>query len=281
MADERRHRRARSHPAASERKNTRYARTDRFDKSALYRGSCSPTGKSIGAQSDSRCGVRHKAMIHRNVGAETSERAWRGWPGVDALPVIAPEILVPKGYRAVVVAPHPDDESLGVGGLISRLAALKRSILLIAATDGTVSRPGRVPLRAVDVHALETWRAVQRLGVGRTTILRAGVDDGEVARVEGDLEWRLRGFLLPSDVVFTPWRHDGHPDHEAVGRLTARACAALLVHLVEVPIWAWQWSFPGDRRIPWKRARRIFLDSALRARSRLARCARPYEVVFV
>ena len=223
-------------------------------------------------------------MIHRNAGLETPERAWRGWPAVDALPVIAPEILVPKGYRAVVVAPHPDDESLGVGGLISRLAMLKRSILLIAATDGAASRPGdgsRTPGRSVEARTLETWRAVQRLGAGRTTILRAGLDDGEVARIERDIEWRLRGLLLPSDVVLATWRHDGHPDHEAVGRLAAHACATLLIHLVEVPIWAWQWSFPGDRRIPWKRARRIFLDPVLRARNRLARLARPYEIVFV
>ena len=223
-------------------------------------------------------------MIHRNAGLDTPERAWRGWPAVDALPVIAPEILVPKGYRAVVVAPHPDDESLGVGGLISRLAMLKRSILLIAATDGAASRPGyrsATPGRAVEARSLETWRAVQRLGAGRTTILRAGLGDGEVARIERDIEWRLRGLLLPSDVVFATWRHDGHPDHEAVGRLAAHACATLLIHLVEVPIWAWQWSFPGDRRIPWKRARRIFLDPVLRARNRLVRLARPYEIVFV
>jgi LmbE family N-acetylglucosaminyl deacetylase len=223
-------------------------------------------------------------MIHRNAGLGTPEHAWRGWPGVDRLPVIAPEILVPKGYRAVVVAPHPDDESVGLSGLISRLAMLKRSILLIAATDGAASRPGysaRMPRQPVEARSLEAWRVVQRLGPRRTTILRTGLDDGEVARVEHDLEWRLRGLLLPSDVVFATWRHDGHPDHDAVGRVAANACAALLVHLVEVPLWAWQWSFPGDRRIPWQRARRIFLDPMLRARNRLARFARPYEIVFV
>ena len=223
-------------------------------------------------------------MIHRNAGLETPERAWRGWPAVDALPVIAPEILVPKGYRAVVVAPHPDDESIGVGGLISRLAMLKRSILLVAATDGPASRPrdgSTTRGRAAEARTLEAWHAAQRLGPRRTTILRAGLDDGDVARVERDLEWRLRGLLLPSDVVFATWRHDGHPDHEAVGRVTAHVCAALLIHLVEVPVWAWQWSFPGDRRIPWRRTRRIFLNAALKARSRLAHFARPYEIVFV
>ena len=223
-------------------------------------------------------------MIHRNAGLGTAERAWRGWPGVDRLPVIAPEILVPKGYRAVVVAPHPDDESVGLGGLISRLAMLKRSILLIAATDGAASRPGytyRMPRRPAEARSLEAWRVVQRLGPRHTTILRSGLEDGEVARVERDLEWRLRGLLLPSDVVFATWRHDGHPDHDALGRIAANACAALLVNLIEVPLWAWQWSFPGDRRIPWERVRRIFLDPALRARNRLSRFARPYEIVFV
>ena len=229
-------------------------------------------------------GPSHKAMIHRNAGLGVPDRAWRGWPGVDRLPVMAPEILVPKGYRAVFVVPHPDDESIGVGGLISRLATLKRSILLIAATDGAASRPGytsRMPRRPAETRSLEAWRVAQRLGPRHTTILRSGLEDGEVARVERELEWRLRGLLLPSDVVFATWRHDGHPDHDAVGRVAANACAALLVHLVEVPLWAWQWSFPGDRRIPWQRVRRIFLDPALRARNRLSRFARPYEIVFV
>ena len=41
-------------------------------------------------------------MIHRNAGLGTPERAWRGWPGVDRLPVIAPEILVEIEAEAIV-----------------------------------------------------------------------------------------------------------------------------------------------------------------------------------
>src|SRR5437667_10417009 len=124
-------------------------------------------------------------MIHRNAGLGAPERAWRGWPAVDRLPVIAPEILVPKGYRAVIVAPHPDDESVGLGGLISRLAMLKRSILLIAATDGAASRPGyksRMPRRPAEARSLATWRGVQRLGPRHTTLLRPEPADGVAAR---------------------------------------------------------------------------------------------------
>jgi hypothetical protein len=186
---------------------------------------------------------------------------------------------------------------------------LKRSILLIAATDNSAHRNGSnrlSPQPSAGTARLLTWHTMQRLGAGRTMILRAGLDEGEIASVERDLEWRLRGLLLPSDVVFATWRYDGHPDHETVGRVAARACAALLIHLVEVPVRAWHWSFPGDRRIPWKRARRIFLDPTLRTRGRTAstqyppgsksttargrgsapemalmHAARPYEIVFV
>jgi LmbE family N-acetylglucosaminyl deacetylase len=76
--------------------------------------------------------------------------------------------------------------------------------------------------------------------------------------------------ILPSDIVFASWRHDGHPDYEAMGRVAARACAALFAPLVEVPVWTWLWSVPGDRRIPWLRARRIFLDRGAIARQRRA-----------
>jgi GlcNAc-PI de-N-acetylase len=247
-------------------------------------------------------------MMRRSVGLGQAQHAWRGWPGGDALPVIAPEILVPKPYRAVFISPHPDDESICLGGTIARLAMLKRSILLIAATDGSAHRsdPNRVGQAPATAARLTTWHTLQRLGPGRTMILRPGLDDGEIPGVERDLEWRLRGLLLPSDVVFATWRYDGHPDHDVVGRVAARACAALFIHLVEVPIRAWQWSFPGDRRIPWKRARRIFLSRAPRPHSRslstqhsarsrdgarlgrasapeaaLMRAARPYEIVFV
>ena len=248
-------------------------------------------------------------MNRKLAGLGTPARVWRDWPGFDSLPVIAPEILVPKGRRAVVVAPHPEDEGLGIGGLIARLTMVKRPIFRVAFTDG----PARVPAsnrrtpRRRDAWPRDVRAVRQPSGADLVAILYPGLEEGELGRVENDLESRLRGLILPTDVVFTTWRCDGQPDHETAGRVAARVCAALLVHLVEVPVWAWQWSFPGDRRIPWKRARRVFLNRALRVRKRqalaeyqrrleydpphalratlpssvLERFLRPYEIVFV
>jgi len=215
---------------------------------------------------------RKETMSRHFAGLGRSEHTWRNWSGFDTMPVIAPEILVPEGYRAVIVAPRADDETLGLSGLISRLITVSRPILLVAATD-------RVPNAATNrwrpQHKSAEWlpeplRALRGFSGARSTVLRAGLQEGELPVVEDDLEWRLRGLILPSDIVFASWRYDGHPDYEATGRVAARACAGLFAPLVEVPVWTWLWSVPGDRRIPWLRARRIFLDRTAVARQRRA-----------
>src|ERR1043165_2802672 len=218
-------------------------------------------------------GPRREATNRSYAGLGHPEHAWRNWPGFDTLAVIAPEILVPEGYRAVIVAPRADDETLGLSGLISRLITVARPILLVAATDrdARVVAPSRwTPQNKSSEWLPEPLRALGGLSGARSTVLRNGLQEGELPTVEDDLEWRLRGLILPSDIVFATWRYDGHPDYEAVGRVAARACAALFAPLVEVPVWTWLWSVPGDRRIPWSRARRIYLDRAALARQRRA-----------
>ena len=68
-------------------------------------------------------------------GSGTAEADWLHWLERRRLPEAAPETLVPPGCRAVVVAPHPDDEVLSVGGLFGHLAGLRRELLVVAATD--------------------------------------------------------------------------------------------------------------------------------------------------
>ncbi|EPM97523.1 hypothetical protein A259_30857, partial [Pseudomonas syringae pv. actinidiae ICMP 19070] len=68
--------------------------------------------------------------------------AWNASARLRALPAITADLLVPPNCRAVIIAPHPDDEILGCGGLMSQLAQLQRNLLLISVTDGTASHPG-------------------------------------------------------------------------------------------------------------------------------------------
>jgi LmbE family N-acetylglucosaminyl deacetylase len=205
-------------------------------------------------------------------GQGTSELDWNAWPGLRQLRATTPAQLVPPGARAVVVAPHPDDEVLSVGGLLALLARTGTPICVVAVTDGTASHRGSTAWpadRLTRERPMESRNALHRLGVD-TEPVRLGMPDGGLQ----DLRWLLAERLLPlldrSDVIFTTWRQDGHPDHEATGHACAFAAARVGARLVEVPVWAWHWAVPGDERLPWHRASRLSLDAEAGERKRQA-----------
>ena len=181
-------------------------------------------------------------------------RAWTGWPGLRAATV---DELVPPGHRLVVVAPHPDDEVLGAGGLLAATALAGREQLLVAVTDGKASHPGSLRWPAEKLGAqrrLETAAALRELGAEACTVVRLGLEDGGITAATGRLADALAAILGPADVIVSPWRFDGHPDHEAVGRTVAPIARMAGAGHLEAPIWAWHWAVPGDRRMPWEQA---------------------------
>jgi LmbE family N-acetylglucosaminyl deacetylase len=242
-------------------------------------------------------------------GSGTDEAGWLRWLDAQPLPSITAAELVPEGHRMVVVAPHPDDEVLAVGGLLAQLAQEDRDLLLVAVTDGTGSHAGSVfwtPDRLARERPLESARAWQRLGLRAPESRRLALPDGGLLRLRTLLAERVAALLRPDDIVFTTWRMDGHPDHEAAGQACAAATACMGARLIEVPVWAWHWASPGDARMPWHRTRRVELDAAASHRKRDAlqaftsqlgddpstgagpilrsttveRASRPFEVVF-
>ncbi|WP_411388692.1 PIG-L deacetylase family protein [Pseudomonas sp. MPB23] len=209
------------------------------------------------------------------VGQGTPLHRWQASSQMAGLPLISVDTLVPEGHRAVIIAPHPDDEVLGCGGLLQGLAALGRPVQLISVTDGSASHPGssRWPVeRLRGVRPQESAQALQRLGLSLHSLqwLRAGFADSQVAAREDELVGFIRQHLNPTDVVFTTWCEDGHCDHEAVGRASAQAALAVGATLYELPVWTWHWAAPEDSRVPWHRAHKIPLSGEAIARKRHA-----------
>lgn len=200
------------------------------------------------------------------------DTALRDEPAQRWLPSVEPATLVPQGSRVVVVAPHPDDEVLGTGGLLANWASLGRRICIVAVTDGGASHPRSTHWTAEALSAtrraesVEGWR---HLGLARGVAHRLGLPDGALAAHAATLTERLCDLLTSEDVVFATWRLDGHPDHDATGRAAALACQRRGCRLFEYPVWMWHWAAPADKRVPWERLRRAPIGArALAQKSR-------------
>jgi LmbE family N-acetylglucosaminyl deacetylase len=165
----------------------------------------------------------------------------------------------------VVVAPHPDDESLGVGGLIHMCLNAGWRVEIISVTDGDAAY-GEANQLLGKRRLREQARASEALGgeaPSRPVIHRVGLPDGDVAAHEAELEDELTDLLLGADWCFTTSRQDGHPDHEAAGRAAAAAAKGVGIPSAEYPIWAWEWRTPDS--FPLDRAVRVALPASSRA----------------
>ena len=194
-------------------------------------------------------------------GQGTPEALWRAWDGLERMKAIDLPQLAPQGARVVVVAPHPDDEVLGCGGALAMLSEAGHAIHVIGVTDGEGSHPGSrewPPARLAATRRGERLAGLDRLGAGFTS-MSLGIPDGRVSRCEAALTEALGETLQPSDVVFTTWRFDGHPDHEVVGRVAVRAARERGCRTWEMPIWMWHWASPGDARVAWASMRCLSL----------------------
>jgi LmbE family N-acetylglucosaminyl deacetylase len=191
------------------------------------------------------------AAVKIQIDHGTPEAVWR-----TCVPLATCPLLDDVAIRsAVILAPHPDDEVLALGGTMQVLALGGCELSIVAITDGEASHPGRAGL--ADLRAREREAALARLDLGDVRVTRLHCPDGGVARAR-DLVARLEPLIAQASHCFATWELDGHPDHEATGRAARAACARTGTRLLSYPVWAWHGARPRD--LPWPRARRIELD---------------------
>jgi LmbE family N-acetylglucosaminyl deacetylase len=151
----------------------------------------------------------------------------------------------------LVIAPHPDDETFGCGGLIATAATAGASVTVVTATDGAASHPGHPDL--ADTRRREQRAAAEALGCARPPTW-LGLPDGALAEHEDELGDAIATMATEVDLIVAPWPGDGHPDHEAAGRAALRSAAATGVRAIAYPVWVWRWGGPADLAgEPWRR----------------------------
>lgn len=145
-----------------------------------------------------------------------------------------------KHGRAVVIAPHPDDEVFALGGLMTLLTWANYEVEVVAVTDGEASharssRITRAQLR--EVRNNETCKAYRELGISPQRF-RLGFPDASVEAHADALRQVIAIRVSGASMVFAPLETDGHPDHDVVGRVARDVTSSLGVALWRFAVWA-------------------------------------------
>ncbi|PPK65045.1 bifunctional PIG-L family deacetylase/class I SAM-dependent methyltransferase [Actinokineospora auranticolor] len=169
---------------------------------------------------------------------------------------------------AVVVAAHPDDETLGASGLIQALHERGTEVRLVVATDGEAAFPTLSPAERADLgraRRQELTASLRAQGLGEVEVRWLGLPDSGLTGRRVELAGALVGELADADLCLVPWPGDPHPDHQCAGEVALQV-APVTAHRWSYPIWMWHWLKPDDRLVRRERAFTIALDRGRRER---------------
>ncbi|MBM9596240.1 PIG-L deacetylase family protein [Roseitranquillus sediminis] len=151
--------------------------------------------------------------------------------------------LLADRLALAVVAPHPDDETLGCGSLLHDAWVAGIDCTVVCVTDGSRSHPNSPTWsqeRLADTRRREIEAAVEILAPD-ASVRHLGYRDCETPTRPPEADEavaRLRATLPPGALVLAAWERDPHVDHQRCAALVRRALARRAdLALLWYPIW--------------------------------------------
>ena len=144
----------------------------------------------------------------------------------------------PPGERALVLAPHPDDETFGMGGSLRLLTEAGKRVKVLVLTAGEkADAKTRDRERYSSLREKEAVKAFSMLGVTEYEFLR--FPDRELLSHRDALQEAITAIVsaFVPDVIYSPSSIELHPDHRIAAGLAyelSRGKAALRCIFYEV-----------------------------------------------
>lgn len=108
--------------------------------------------------------------------------------------------------KILIVAPHPDDECIGAGGL---LALYSKQCDVLVLTDGRIGQSNYLPNETIKIRRTELEKELSSIGVNFNCY---GVEDGTLSKNTSLL---CKFDFSKYTKIFVTGTRDGHPDHSA------------------------------------------------------------------
>lgn len=188
--------------------------------------------------------------------------------------------------NVVILAPHPDDEVFGCGGLIARLVAKGQTPHVIVLTGGGGSHRGCCSTAESDIISARrelTHKAMAALGLPESNIYELNFTDGNIGEGNPEEKKKLVALILEikPDVILVPHNGEGWPDHLAARELGIEL-AGDDTEVYEYCVWMWYYR---QKNLDWKNAyvlkmsraeHQNKLDAINIYHSALAPCGKPW-----
>jgi len=120
-----------------------------------------------------------------------------------------PELYDDKLESLLVLAPHPDDEIIGCGGLLLKYRYADRKIVFI--TDGSKGDPYIGKKELIEIRKSESQNVLHSIGINKIDYLE--IEDGKVMENVDVIKENLKKDISKYQNIITPFVFDNHIDH--------------------------------------------------------------------
>lgn len=138
--------------------------------------------------------------------------------------------------KILVFSPHPDDESIGCGGVLTKHKLMGSTVQTVFMTSGEQGKAGTEPDMVKVIREGEALRAAERLGTLPPKFLR--YPDGELADFLPARVKATTNLIIQEnpDVIFVPSEDDEHVDHKATFYMVVDGLRSLKINRPDIEI---------------------------------------------
>jgi LmbE family N-acetylglucosaminyl deacetylase len=145
------------------------------------------------------------------------------------------------GRSCLVLAPHPDDETLGCGATVMRKVEAGTAVTVVVVSDGATWPPDKDPAHNIATRDAELRTSCRILGLPDDAVVHLDFPETRLDTVRDALVDAVADAIRTAgpDDVFVTSEADPHADHAALGVAARRAAAGTGARLLVYPIWQW------------------------------------------
>lgn len=151
--------------------------------------------------------------------------------------------LIKKDYRILVIAPHPDDESIGCGGVISKYSS-QCDVLCVNSSGVKYDWNTETAEEIAEIRCNEFLTLMKKEKISNYHINKIYGNPPFFNEILNSIEIIKSKFSFETyDVIFTPYIYDGHREHQFVSDyllkkiLSSTKCKQSLL-IAEYEVWS-------------------------------------------